>query len=106
MNQQHTPGPWRVSESDTVVGPSGNVVAECCGYSVQATDAAQRKQGGREANARLIAAAPDLLAALRSLFENCAMIHSQWGDNDNKKEADAAIASARAAIAKAEGREG
>ena len=63
----HTPGPWRVSGSDTVVGLKGNVVAECCGYSVHAKDPAQRAQGGRESNARLIAAAPELLAALRSL---------------------------------------
>lgn len=45
----------------------------------------------------------ELLEALRGLFENCAMIHSQWGDGSNAKQADAAIAFARAAIATAEG---
>jgi hypothetical protein len=61
---------------------------------------------GREvsaANARLIAAAPELLSALESLFEHCSMVHKRWGDGSNQKEADAAIEAARAAIAKAEG---
>ena len=61
----HTPGPWR-RRGDTVIGPIGNVIAECCGYSVMAEDEAQRKQGGREANAALIAAAPDLLDTLEA----------------------------------------
>ena len=51
----------------------------------------------------LIAAAPDLLAALEGLFEQCAMVHKKWGDGANGKEADAAQAAARAAIAKAKG---
>ena len=66
MATKHTPGPWRLSGPDTVVGPSGNVVAECCGYSVQATDKAQQAQGGREANARLIARAPETTDTLRA----------------------------------------
>jgi len=48
-------------------------------------------------------AAPDLLKALKDLFEHCAMIHKYWGDGSNTKEADAAIKSARAAIASATG---
>ncbi len=56
-----------------------------------------------EANARLIAAAPDLLAALVALFENCAMPHKYWGEGCNQKEADAAKEAGRAAIAKATG---
>jgi hypothetical protein len=48
-------------------------------------------------------AAPDLLAACEALFEHCAMVHKYWGDNGNQREADAAIAAAKAAIAKARG---
>ena len=48
--------------------------------------------------------APELLEALKGLFEHCAMVHNQWGDNSNQKEADNAIKAARAAISKAEGR--
>ena len=56
-----------------------------------------------QANARLIAAAPDLLATMRQLFEHCAMVHKHWGSADNTKEANAAIEAAKAAIAKAKG---
>lgn len=39
-------------------------------------------------------------AALWGLFEHCAMIHKVWGDGSNQKQADAAIAAGRAALAK------
>ena len=42
-----------------------------------------------------------LVGALKALFEHCAMVHKYWGDGSNAKEADAAIKSARAAIAAA-----
>ena len=46
--------------------------------------------------------AGELLIALKGLFEHCAMIHSKWGEGDNTREADAAIAFARAMMSKAE----
>ena len=48
----------------------------------------------RDANARLIAAAPDLLAALETLTDACC----QWDNQD-----DPALEASRAAIAKAKG---
>jgi len=51
---KHTPRPWKVVDNDTIIGKDGNVVAECCGYSVKARDKEQQLQGGREANAELI----------------------------------------------------
>jgi hypothetical protein len=68
MNQsKHTPGPWNVDGDATVYGPRFSIandkeqigrfeVADCKGYKQE-----------REANARLIASAPDLLAALERL---------------------------------------
>ena len=50
-----------------------------------------------------LAAASDLLAALESLFEQCAMVHKHWGDGSNGKQAAAAIAAGRASIARARG---
>ena len=85
---KRTPGPWKVSNDDaTRINGGGRpysiVVAETCGY-----------QGAREANARLIAAAPDLLAALKTA-KQCAL---GFGERS-------AIVTAQidAAIAKAEG---
>ncbi|HEY6766620.1 MAG TPA: hypothetical protein VI386_17815 [Candidatus Sulfotelmatobacter sp.] len=52
----HTPGPWQYSEvkGDHVVhGPDGDCITWCNGVRVD-----------NEANARLISAAPDMLAAL------------------------------------------
>jgi hypothetical protein len=50
----HTPEPWTVKDDD-LVGPKGNTIAECIGYSVKAKDLSQKAQGGREANAIRIA---------------------------------------------------
>ena len=71
MNQlKHTPGPWNVDGDATVYGPRFSIandkeqigrfeVADCKGYKQE-----------REANARLIASAPELLAALELVFSN------------------------------------
>jgi hypothetical protein len=59
----------------------------------------------RDCNARLIAAAPDLLDALEELFAQCAMVNKYGGTAYNQKEATAAIEAGRAAIAKAQGGE-
>ena len=58
---EHTPGPWR-SESPYVSAPSGEhrkMVADCDQYL---------SDDECEANTRLIAAAPELLAALEGLM--------------------------------------
>lgn len=77
----HTPGPWRIEKS-----PHSNVVSDIIG----ATDWCVAEEIENLDDARLIAAAPDLLAALRAVVRIC----------DRKTdEFDAA----RAAIAKATG---
>ena len=45
----------------------------------------------------------DLLEACKALFRECSMVHKHWGDGSNQEQSDAAIAAARAAIARAEG---
>ena len=54
MNVQHTPGPWVRDFEDDVLSADGDLVA-----AVYAGDLDEQ-----EDNARLIAAAPDMLAAL------------------------------------------
>lgn len=80
MKKNTTPGPWSVSGSDTIIGLGGTVVAECVGYSIRATDPSQRARGAREANAELIAAAPELLAACEELVAEF--------DSDNRDNVD------------------
>lgn len=66
---KHTPGPWYCEPSDTKhafparqqVFGDGHLLAEVAGNG----------KGGSGANARLIAAAPDLLAALMRLIDHC-----------------------------------
>ncbi len=50
---------------------------------------------------KLNRAAPDLLAAMEAMFEQCTMIHKHWGEGCNQKQAGAAIKAGREAIAKA-----
>lgn len=106
MNK-HTQGPWTIRETRDGMtvrhkGRRLEIVAPCEGGGEMVIVG---KHTGldclRSANARLIAAAPDLLCAMKELFEQCAMIHRYGGDGCNQKEADAAIKAGLAAIAKA-----
>ena len=81
MNK-HTPGPWFVDAHN-------NVLAEGCLVAFPSVAAGLEKQ---EANARLIAAAPDLLEAIEGLLNALP-----------SATAHPAIKSARNAITKAKG---
>ena len=85
-NTQHTPGPWHVdiNGEGAITAPDGALIARLHNAS---------RDDLREANARLIAAAPDLLAALQAVAD-------YWAGGDVPAEIDAAM---RAAIAKATG---
>lgn len=93
----HTPGPWtrtrgeqfRHDHSRGVRGPDGTYVAAALDFNRSDRDEEC------EANARLIAAAPDLLSALKNLLQVC----------EDERESDDMLQDSRAAIAKAEGRE-
>lgn len=86
---QHTPGPWWIlKDGITVCPPRPRAQSIICRTAECYMD---RKQ--REANALLIASAPDLLAALKRMVD---VPGGEGGDFH-------AIAAARAAIAKATG---
>lgn len=109
----HTPGPWRASW-----GRYLPILAIINGKDAQigrAESFGQISDAECEANASLIAAAPDLLAALKAATEHmdragadgyampeCPWCHSQREDNEHN--ADCEVLIARAAIAKAEGK--
>lgn len=61
MTAQYTPGPWR-SEEAAVWDECGDLIADCANWTY--TDAGQIVSDDCEANARLIASAPDLLEVL------------------------------------------
>jgi len=100
----HTPGPWRISTLDArTVGPERDLTAH--GTTVTQLQAVARvTERGIEsdANARLIAAAPELLAALKAIV---AVLQKEApGTRLNHHSYDTIGAQAHAAIAKAEGR--
>lgn len=87
---KHTPGPWNYSPAVAAIfGPPGNAPQICN------IPAFSGEEG--HANARLIAAAPELLAALK-LF-----VAQYQGDGHDDRELRPEMAAARAAIAKATG---
>lgn len=86
---KHTPGPWEarlLEDPQWMVGIKGEAFHAVCVTS----------QGNDEANARLIAAAPDLLAACKDLAagrgRHTVREQAQWGDS--LERAYAAIAKA------------
>jgi len=97
---KHTLGPWEIDEQ--YVQQAGKADVGIC-------DVLNMDEGGSkgwyrgpvtEANARLIAAAPDLLEALTALLPMVAEWHAEFPQHVGDKETPA-IQSARAAIAKA-----
>jgi hypothetical protein len=85
MKTTYTPGPWRIGEDDVIVaGPRGLHIAkvEITGMGYAA-----------DANARLIAAAPELLACLDCLVSVC--------ENEGFPFLGLILPKAREAIAKA-----
>ena len=101
----HTPGPWEINEGD------GMAIAKVSHYAITAPCTADIGSGlSREetlANARLIAAAPDLLAALKAVSEtgeDCPMCDRGRLRNPQKSHwPECPFGRAYAVIAKAEG---
>ncbi len=66
---QHTPGPWKVEEVDGYI--TGHITAEAhtyCGNTVGRKDSVTAPDSMTRADAYLIAAAPDLLAACQDVI--------------------------------------
>ena len=103
---KHTPGPWFAARNSSFweVKPQRELfdyntpftVADVCASAPGNPDG-----GLQEANARLIAAAPDLLASLQLMVDRFLDTEGSYGAWEND-----ALEAARAAIAKATGGEG
>ena len=81
---KHTPGPWR-SDSPYVSAPSGEhrkIVADCDRYFSD-DECEYLSDDECEANIRLIAAAPELLAALEAVL---LFYRGDWWDEGERQE--------------------
>lgn len=104
----HTPGPWEVAGFGSFIAPvdrNGSIICSMHGRE-------SVYQGNScEANARLIAAAPDLLVALEKWLTYDVMLRSLPGEGPLyggqleavDKAYDACIEATKAALSKAEG---
>lgn len=93
---KHTPGPWHIGmkPGPIIYGPQGEQVADLRAHLLMPDESA--------ANARLIAAAPELLEALKTMTDEYASSMRNAGVT-HYPEALAIVRQARAVIAKAEG---
>ena len=90
---KHTPGPWLIADASFVyaLNDSGynRFWTNVTGGDLRKGESTSKVE--TEANARLIAAAPDLLDALQSIIED---IDSEFGTDCDYNKARAAIAKA------------
>jgi len=99
MNAQHTPGTWRVRNdgpSFVIVQEDGLIIAGTYGFG------AEDRQGQEEANARLLAKAPELADALETaieLLEDARLVM----DRDREENLDEWLPDIKAALAEAKG---
>lgn len=107
MTIKHTPGPWEASFTDCLGGPASYcrirpVSGEMFGYFTSLEIATMNIMGEAEqqANARLIAAAPELLEALSMCVASMKSCLPDFNPHDQ-----AAYDAAMSAIAKATGDE-
>ena len=102
METKHTPGPWK-SEGYGIwssVGGENRRVA-CTEYDRGEGPYKVKTEQEAVSNARLIAAAPDLLAALIELLDQAGEVYPHF----ESERGQANIAQARAAISRATGQE-
>lgn len=99
MDAKHTPGPWEVRTEFgfTYIRPATHKArGYSSGYAPIAKVIGDKRIGQQEENARLIAAAPELLVALEAIV-------NAWEEGRAFSDKMNEIGKARAAIAKAKG---
>ena len=109
----HTPGPWKVDEDGFVwgccPGPAFMKTAHFLVAEVRGWGYLQYRADGEQvqaANARLIAAAPEMYEALEELRDKVWRIIDLHRDSEARAEANMALERANAALAKVRGDEG
>lgn len=95
MSAKHTPGPWTAA-AGRILGGFGAVA--------KMVDQSTNYRAQQEADARLIAAAPELLAALEWLVRDADCDYTSPEDSDRRVVMVSTVEAARAAVAKARGK--
>lgn len=102
MEMKHTPGPWQAVKNgvcqSAVQASNGTWITHDAGEELSCNEA--------EANARLIAAAPELLEALQAMLNADLYADGEgiWRfDSSDTEDGQSAVSKASAAIAKATG---
>lgn len=100
MKKSHTPGPWALQAGRSIVTSSGTFYLS---YGTEKGSNAPlfRDFCELDRNAQLVAAAPDLLAALREITD---LLRSHPENKDGNSKVHYCACKARAAIAKATGK--
>lgn len=112
---KHTPGPWKARDCKTKNGDIwidcdawvNRKSASCLGGTLATAHGTGTGNGSVEANARLIAAAPNMLAALKAavpVLEGELESRTAAGMPEYEAEVRRPLELVRAAIAKAEGK--
>jgi len=97
MTTQHTPGPWHHKEGSVSVFAPDKPRRKICDTAWQTINVTEAR-----ANARLIAAAPDLLEALKRTVSRLESHTAEIETCDLPHGTELALEQARTAIAKAE----
>lgn len=95
MSATHTPGPWEIMPGNTYRHPYH---VEGGGWTVATIVANQHRDGDDDANARLIAAAPDLLNALWRAMLALGRAGANVADGPYRDEWEAAQTALRKAV--------
>jgi hypothetical protein len=103
MDTKHTPGPWRAGSG---TGGKGSVVSDQLAAGALGGSDAVKYYGGHliaesvaPENIPLIAAAPELLAALQAMLDNLRKGPFAFRDSDELRAARAAVAKATGSAA-------
>lgn len=99
MSAQHSPGPWWIDDDGFIASGSGDT------YLTIAEPHCMDSEGREseiQANAQLIAAAPELLAALKEMLEAYAWKANETARVIGEENLHSAVRAARKAIAAAE----
>jgi hypothetical protein len=105
MKTTHTPAPWQLSNATSAGRFIGSGPDGVLGIAMAFGDSPDEQ----DANARLIAAAPDLQAQLKIANDNLSLLHSEWkeGHSSSIETCSCTIGtnwrSNKAAMAKTEG---